>query len=524
MYAFSILNICRTGKCFMQQNAKPKIDTEKLKAAIYAGIPLTITTYMLPDSMLEYMRDVLELFLEEQGQQGLLYYLSYCLGELVGNAKKANTKRAYFLENHLDITNQDDYTKGMQTFKEATLKDINHFLSLQKKMGLYIKLILQVRGGKLRLEVRNNANLTFFEYKRVHDKLSRAQHYDSMEQVFGEVLDSSEGAGLGIIIMILMLKKMGLSEENYQIMCQDGITINRIILPLSIAEKSELSGLSSQFVSIIDSLPQFPDNIQKINILINNPNSKMQDIARQISSDVSLTADLLKFVNSATFGLHNPCRNVGDAVKLVGIKGLKNMLLTIASVHTLIDSNNAQKRQIWNHSNKVAFFSYNLAMNFLNTPQDKMFLDDSYICGLLHDMGKVIFETAHPALLAKLQTAFGAKNIPQQSFEMLLSGANHSEIGALLAQKWNFPDSIALVIRFHHTPQKAPPSVAKLVAIVFLADTLVHYNEGKNKEEKNSTSNDLSNIQQSTLDMLGIDSIDRLQNIGDRLSKAFEKQ
>ena len=123
---------------------------------------------------------------------------------LITNAKKANTKRVYFIEKGLNINDQEDYFQGMKTFKEETLSNINHYLELQKNKGLYVKLILQAKQNKIKNEVKNNSELTPFEYKRIHDKITKAHQYSSIEDAFAQVLDSSEGAGLGLIIMILM--------------------------------------------------------------------------------------------------------------------------------------------------------------------------------------------------------------------------------------------------------------------------------------------------------------------------------
>ena len=181
-----------------------EVDQTKISKAINSGIPLTITTYTLPHEMEVYMGDVLTTFLTELDQGQMVEYLNYCLNELITNAKKANTKRVYFKQKNLDITNPDDYTEGLKTFKEDTLNNINYYLDLQKKAGLYVKLILQVRNNKIKVEIRNNSSLTLFEYKRIHDKLSRSQQYTSIEDALSQVLDDSEGAGLGLIIMILI--------------------------------------------------------------------------------------------------------------------------------------------------------------------------------------------------------------------------------------------------------------------------------------------------------------------------------
>jgi hypothetical protein len=107
------------------------------------------------------------------------------------------------------------------------------------------------------------------------------------------LLDESEGAGLGLIMMILMLRKIGLTEENYQVLSEGGETITRLILPFSESSRQDMVMLSRQFVDLIKGLPEFPENISAINRLINDPNSEMSDIAMRISNDVSLTGELL---------------------------------------------------------------------------------------------------------------------------------------------------------------------------------------------------------------------------------------
>ena len=457
----------------MQQTQKVSLDNSKIKMAIRAGIPLSITTYTLPREMAVYMEEVLSSFLSELGQEHMETYLRYCLNELVTNAKKANTKRIYFKEKNLDLFDDADYELGMKTFKEDTLGNIKHYLAMQKLTGLYVKLILQTRNNRIKIEVRNNSILTFREYKRMHDKLSRAQQYTSVDQAMNQIVDLSEGAGLGIIIMILMLEKIGLTEENFQILCENGETITRIILPINEKTQRALGMASREFIKIIDEIPQFPESIMKVTRLINDSNSKMSTIAMAISSDVSLTTDLLRLVNSVTFALASPCRSIADAVKLVGIRGIKNMLLSVGSVKQLDGLGGDSQKALWTHANRVAFYSYNLARNFCAS--DKEIIDDSYVCGLLHDMGKLVFATVHPKFINNIKEICQQRNISQDVFEKLLAGVNHSEIGALIAEKWNFPDIIISVIRHHHEPDMASPTAKKLTSLVYLADMLAHY-------------------------------------------------
>lgn len=498
----------------MSQGHKVTIDLSKIRMAIQAGIPLSITTYTLPHEMEVYMGDVLTAFLNELNQGQMVEYLNYCLEELINNAKKANTKRVYFEDKHLDISKQHDYEVGMQNFKSDTLNNLKYYLSRQKKEGLYIKLILQTRNNKIKIEVRNNVELTVFEYKRIHDKLSRAQQYTSVDEVLNQILDESEGAGLGLIIMILMLEKIGLTEDNYQVLCENGETITRLILPLNEKTQKDISLLSHEFVKLIDELPQFPDNITQINRLLNDPDSKMSDIAMHISNDVTLTGELLKLVNSAAFALASPCRSISDAVKLVGLRGIRNLLYSIGSMQNLMVVADKDKKEMWTHAYRVAFYSYNLARNFCSGPADRNVIEDSYVCGLLHDMGKIIFETAHPDLIEKVHAVCEKKGISADLFEKLVAGVNHGEIGALIAEKWNFPDVIVNVIRYHHAPEEAPKEMYKVTSLVYLADMMAHYTD---------KTVDYYQFDPEILAMFKITSEDQVKKIVERMEKAFSQ-
>ncbi len=496
-----------------QKSEKVSLDNSKIKMAIRAGIPLSITTYTLPREMSEYMEEVLAAFLRELGQEHMGTYLRYCLNELVTNAKKANTKRIYFKEKNLDLFDDSDYEIGMKTFKEETLANIKHYLAMQKLTGLYVKLILQTRNNRIKIEVRNNVELTFREYKRMHDKLSRAQQYTSVDQAMTQIVDLSEGAGLGIVIMILMLEKIGLTEENFQILCENGETITRIILPVNEKTQREFSTASHEFISLIDELPQFPESIMRINRLINSSGAKMSDIAKAISSDVSLTSDLLRLVNSVVYALASPCRNIGDAVKLVGIRGIKNMLLSVGSVQNLQAIGGNSQKELWTHAYRVGFYSYNLARNFC--PNEREIIEDSYICGLLHDMGKLVFATVNPDFISTAAEICHQRNIPTDVFEKLLAGVNHSEVGALIAEKWNFPDIVISVIRHHHEPDMASPLTKKLTSIVYLADMICHYQTGEV---------DYYQFDLDVLKMFGIGSENQLKKISEKLSSAFVEE
>ncbi|MDR0877216.1 MAG: HDOD domain-containing protein [Treponema sp.] len=487
------------------------VDESKVKKAVQSGIPLTITTFTLPHEIEVYIEQVINVFLKQVDQEKLKDYIVYCVQELAVNAKKANTKRVYFTERGLDLANPDDYKEGMANFKENTLNNIAHYLQLQKEKGLYIKLILQIKKNIIHVEVRNNVAVTKTELIRIHDKLARSRQYNNLEDALSQVLDDSEGAGLGLVILVLMLKKMGLDEDCFDILGTDKETIARIVIPLDQTRVESLSILASTIVNNVNSLPQFPENILMVQKLIGDPKSDMANIARQISMDPALTADLLKIVNSAQYMLAKKVDSIAEAVKMVGIRGIKNLLYSYGTQKVLGDDS-AEKKQLWEHSYKTAFYAYNLIKNF---KKSQNLLDDVYVGGILHDMGKIIFSNVHPELLTKIKEFCDEKELPVSTFEDLSAGMNHAEIGALIAEKWNFPEGLIMSIRYHHDPTSAPEEHRDLVDTVYLANMFCEYENG------NITFDQFEPV---VLENFGIASKKQIDSLLERFSVGFKKE
>jgi len=487
------------------------VDVAKIKKAAHSAIPLNILTYTLPHDIEVYMEEVLDVFLSELGQKRLKDYLVYCLRELAVNAKKANTKRVYFESRALNINDSEEYEEGMKLFKQDTMDNISWYLTKQKEKGYYVKIVFQAKGATVILEVRNNVEINKKEYLRIHDKLARARKYTSLEEAMAQVLDSSEGAGLGLVILVLMLKKIGLDEECFDIWAEQGETVARITVPVAAAKIESLSLLTDEIVKSITSLPQFPENIVNIQRLIGSPDSQMVDIARAISTDPALTADLLKLVNSAAFMMAKKVDTIVDAVKLAGLRSIRNLLYSYGSFKILgINSADTDKKKLWDHSYRTAYYAYNLARNFKGNA--KGLQDDAYIGGMLHDMGKIVFSSVHPELLDRIRSFCKNKSIPADTFENLAGGMNHAEIGARIAEKWNFPESLVAAIRFHHEPALMSGDYKDLVNTVYLGNVFCEYEGGSMSFEQ---------VESFVLAEFGITNEKAFKSIVDRMSEGF---
>ena len=488
-----------------------EIDLAQIKRAAHNAVPLTFKTYTLPHETEIYLDKVLESFLTELGQEKLKEPLSYCLRELAVNAKKANTKRVYFIEKGLDLNNDKEYESGMKNFKQETFDNIQYFLQKQKELGMFIKVIFQTKGPSLSIMVRNNVEITRKEQMRVFDRLARSRAFTSLEEAFSTVLDSSEGAGLGIVILVLMMKKIGLTEDCFSIDSQDGETVATITIPFSEVHMEQVDTLTQTIVREIETLPQFPDNIVNLQRLIADPNAEISDIAREVSVDPSMTADLLKLVNSAQFMLPKRVDNIVEAVKLVGTKGVRTLLYSYGPQKDLGEKY-SEMRSLWQHSYRCAFYAFHLAKSF---KRRKELLDDVYVGGILHDLGQIVIASLHPELLDRITKVCKEKGIPSRLLENFSVGLNHAEVGALIAKKWNFPDQLVNAIRYHHEPTQAPVANRDIVYCVYLANAICDIERERIGFDQ---------VQAPVLRDFGIGTEAQLMKIQEKLAKLMEDQ
>ena len=88
------------------------------------------------------------------------------------------------------------------------------------------------------LSVSNNTKITAAEKNRIEEKISKTQNYENVADAFADI-DQTEGSGLGIITIVIMLRKLGLSMDCLKFSTTDEETIAEIVIPKHLLKDAE---------------------------------------------------------------------------------------------------------------------------------------------------------------------------------------------------------------------------------------------------------------------------------------------
>ena len=224
-------------------------------------------------------------------------------------------------------------------------------------------------------------------------------------------------------------------------------------------------------MSAVRELPTLPSIAARVTAVARDPDSTPRDMAAVIGQDQSLTANLLRVVNSAYFGFLRRISNVAEAINLLGYNEVVNMTFAVAVVREFeyASANGFDRRAFWTHSITVATASQMVAER-TRYPQP----DAAFTAGLLHDIGKLILDQFFPEPFGEVMHRISHDGTTSRVAEELVLGVTHAEIGEWIARSWLLPELAIATIRHHHHSREErlglPNSNDPIVDFVQFAD------------------------------------------------------
>lgn len=232
-----------------------------------------------------------------------------------------------------------------------------------------------------------------------------------------------------------------------------------------------MSLLENQLQQVTE-LISLPEIYFKINRLMDDPTSDIDDFAKVIRLDANLTAKLLNAVNSAYFGFSGEITSVSKAICMLGIHQLQIMVLSISAV-TAVSSLNFPKdivefKTFWRCSLLSGTLSRLLAKQLQVRSGERLFL-----LGLLHEIGHLFLYSQFPDQSRQTIQISQQKELTIDQAELQLFGYHYGEIGAKLMANWQLPESFQDLIRMQPTPQQATENGLE-ISILHIAHAYAH--------------------------------------------------
>ncbi len=216
-------------------------------------------------------------------------------------------------------------------------------------------------------------------------------------------------------------------------------------------------------------LPEIPSIVSELNEVIANPLSSAEHIAEVVNRSPSLTALLLKIVNSSFYSFPSKIGKVSHAVSLIGTREFTGLAqgISIISIFNNIPKEIIDMFSFLKHSFACGIFSRILAAHLNSSQTEQLF-----VSGLLHDLGRLILYIHFPKESCIILTRSRNRSKLLYREEQDYLGCSHAEVGQQLMKQWKLPVILENNVCYHHKPSAAQQVVP--ASIVHLADIIVN--------------------------------------------------
>ncbi|WP_163338873.1 HDOD domain-containing protein [Desulfopila sp. IMCC35008] len=262
-------------------------------------------------------------------------------------------------------------------------------------------------------------------------------------------------------------------------------------------------------------LPTLPHILLKLLAICDVHDVNIAYLTNTITKDPAICTEVLRLVNSAYYGLHQPIKSIKQAVVYLGPKTIQNMVV-IMSIHQTFRGKRYRSRCVldtevfWYHSLMCATLAKRLchATSCGNS-------DEVYLAGLLHDIGKLIlastFQEKYSLVTEKNKTGSSLLSLEEEGL-----GINHCEVGSWLVRQWKMSSLVADSILYHHHPFEQIRHGFPLVKIIYVANLLLE--EEQNSDQVFSTCNVLLGLDRKDIEQILEETNGEVRNIADQMN------
>lgn len=198
-------------------------------------------------------------------------------------------------------------------------------------------------------------------------------------------------------------------------------------------------------------LPAMPQVAAKVLELSSDPSTSARQLQQVIADDQAMTGRILKIANSAMYSCSRKVKTLTDAIVMLGFNSIRSLVVTSAArnlYNTRKSRTGLKERLLWEHSIGCA-----IACRLLVAQRLPALAEEAFLAGLMHDIGKLVLNLRVPDKFDEVVQAVYNENRSFHTTETELLGFDHTQVGALLVNKWKLSPLLEEAILNHHNPE-----------------------------------------------------------------------
>ena len=211
---------------------------QQLKDQISLGRDLVYDFHDFHEGLEKEVDNAICVLLGKYDKKDLQEVIYSIVKELSINGVKANLKQIVFQEKNIDRNDSSSIIKGLHNLHEIISNPtmLEEYGKKAQKYNYSVKLRLKHSDKRVIVIGSNTVAMKDEEEQRIREKFKRALNYDSIAEYYMDNLDDAqaEGAGLGITMIVLLLKSSNINPHSFTIYKnRDKETVAKIEIPLA---------------------------------------------------------------------------------------------------------------------------------------------------------------------------------------------------------------------------------------------------------------------------------------------------
>ncbi len=212
-----------------------------------------------------------------------------------------------------------------------------------------------------------------------------------------------------------------------------------------------------------------PQVIHQLMDMVEDPEVPTSEITELILYEPVVTANLLKLANSSAFGFKRKVESVHDAVVMLGLKQVVDIVLLNSVTKPLKSAQQGyglEEGRLWKQSVACALIASAIA-DTIDAPAKHIV----FTAALLKDIGVIVLDRHVGQTMAKIHDVMASGNTGLIAAERHILGLDHAQLGGRIASNWNFSQALASTIQHHHLDEEVT-DIPQMTAMVYLADSM----------------------------------------------------